>query len=261
MRSDSQSKAINFIEKSAELTGAAIGGAIGFIAAGPIGAAGAGVLGVVITNTISQVADKIMSHRERIRVGTVAAIAASHIQERLEAGDTARVDFFLSIDGEQEIGAQLFEGILLKARDEYEEKKVQYLGRFFANLVFESEVSRTVASLLIKTLDRLTYRQLILLSLISNKGIIDMQNLRGQSHPSPELEAIKREEMDLHDNNFGAMGLVHGIGSYEDRLSPLGAILVKLAELNRIPEEETTEILQLLESCPTTNGLQSGYSL
>lgn len=257
--SESQRKARILIEYGAEVAGAAVGGALGFLAGGPLGAAGAGTVGVLITRSIAQAADKVMSERELIRVGAVAGIAANHIRERIELGDIPRSDFFTHERQSQDTGTQLFEGILLKARDEYEEKKIQYLGRFFANLVFAQGVSSSVASLLIKTFERLTYRQLVLLALIHRQGLIDVQNLRGQSHPLPELEALKREEMDLHDSNFGSVGLVHGIGSYEDKLSPLGAVLVELGELSRISEDDTKTILKLLELCPQTDGIKSGY--
>lgn len=256
---NSQQKAKKLISSGAEIAGAAIGGALGFIAAGPIGAGAAGALGVVITKTIARTADKMMSDRERIRVGTVAAIAVNKIREKIESGHIPRGDFFEHPEQEAEIGARLFEGVLIKARDEYEEKKIQYLGTFFSNLVFTHDVSSPVASLLIKTFDRLTYRQLVLLALINRHGTIDFQNLRGQSHPSPELEALKREEMDLHDSNFGSAGLVHGTSPHEDKLNPLGAILVELGEINNIPENEMEEILNLIRSCPNTDGIKSGY--
>lgn len=256
---DSQQKAKRLINSGADIAGAAIGGALGFIATGPVGAGVAGVLGVVVTRVIARTADKMMSDGERVRVGTVAAIAVDRIREKIESGHIPRNDFFGQSEKTQEIGAKLFEGVLIKARDEYEEEKVQYLGRFFANLVFAQDVSGSVASLLIKTFDRLTYRQLVLLALIHRHGVIDFQDLRGQSHPVPELEALKREEMDLHDSNFGAVGLVHGIGAYEDKLNSLGTILVELGELNRIPEGETVEILNLISLCPKTDGLKSGY--
>lgn len=254
-----QQKAKKLISSGAEFAGAAIGGALGFIAAGPFGAGAASALGVVITKTIARTADKMMSDGERIRVGTVAAIAVDQIREKIESGHIPRNDFFGQSEKAEEIGAKLFEGVLIKARDEYEDKKIQYLGRFFANLVFAQDVSSSVASLLIKTFDRLTYRQLVLLALIHRHGVIDFQNLRGQSHPVPELEALKREEMDLHDSNFGAVGLVHGIGSYEDKLNSLGTILVELGEINRISGGETEEILNLISLCPKTDGLKSGY--
>jgi len=181
--------------------------------------------------------------------------AVAHIRERVERGDIPRNDFFAQKGGAQDNGEQLFEGILLKARGEYEEKKIQCFGRFFANLTFADDVSSSVASLLIKTLERLTYRQLVFLALVHRVGKINVKNLRTQNHSNSELEALKREEMDLHGGAFGSMGLIHGSGPFDDKLGPLGMMLVELGELSSISEAETAEILRLLELCPPTDGL------
>ena len=206
------------------------------------------MLGVAITRSLALVADKAMAAREQLRVGSVAAIAVARIAERLEQGHPARPDFFSSDGLVQSDGERLLEGVLLKARDEYEEKKLRYLGIFYGNLTF-SEVSASVASLLIKTFERLTYRQLIILALIRRSGVLNVKNLRGQSHADPDLEALKREEMDLHGNDFGTSGLIEGAG-YDDELSALGVVLVELAEIGHIPEIETDGVVTLLGRCP-----------
>jgi hypothetical protein len=149
----------------------------------------------------------------------------------------------------QSDGEQLLEGVLLKARDEYEEKKLPYLGRFYANLVFTPTVSPATATLLIKTLERLTFRQLVLLALILKEGQFDVEHLRSQEHPDPELEALKREEMDLHTSDLGYTGLIRGAGPFVDELRPLGATLAELSDLVRVPDAEIQQITALLSKC------------
>lgn len=254
---DAPDKAKTLVECGAEIAGACIGGALGFVAGGPGGAAAAGAVGVIVTRSLANTADKVMSHRERIRVGSVAAVAVACIADRINRGDTPRPDFFSS-DQIHSAGEQLFEGVLLKARDEYEEKKLLYLGRFYANLVFSPTISPATAALLIKMLERLTFRQLILLSLLLKKGQLDVENLRSQEHLDAELEALKREEMDLHASDLGSMGLIRGAAPFVDELSPLGAMLASLAELDIVPDVEIEQVIELLSKCaPELKGAAS----
>jgi len=241
-------KAKALVQGGAEIAGACVGGALGFIAGGPGYAAAAGVLGVLVTKSLAHTADKVMSHRERIRVGSVAAIAVACIGDRISRGDVPRPDFFSqeSLDSD---GEQLLEGVLLKARDEYEEKKLPYLGRFYANLVFSPTVSPATAALLIKTLERLTFRQMVLLSLVLKQGQLDVEHLRSQEHSNSELEALKREEMDLHTSDLGYMGLIRGAGLYVDELSSLGATLAELSGFADVPDVESQQIKALLSKC------------
>lgn len=249
-----EDKAKFLVQSGIEIAGAAASSAIGFFAAGPFSAACAGAFGVLLAKSLAQEADKAMSAREQQRVGSVAAFAIARIAERLANGDGPRSDFFAPTTAFQSDGAQLLEGVLLKARDEYEERKLYHLGCFYGNLVF-AKVSVSVASLLIKTFERLTYRQLVLLALIHQSNTINVKNLRSQNHADPELEALKREEMELHGNSFGSAGLVCGAGPFDDALSPLGIILVELAEVGEISGSAMSEITALIARCPESGGI------
>lgn len=238
-------KAKTLVQGGAEIAGACVGGALGFLAGGPGTAAAAGAVGALLTRSLAHAADKFMSQRERVRVGSVAAIAASCIADRLRLGDTPRSDFF-SPDLPNSDGSQLLEGVLLKARDEYEEKKLPYLGRFYANLAFAPAVSPATAALLIKTLERTTFRQMVLLAYLLKEQQVDVENLRSQKHIDPDLEALKREEMDLHASDLGYLGLIRGAGAFVDELSPLGTTLAELAGLANVPDAEIQELVKLL---------------
>lgn len=239
------------IRSGSDLAGAAVGSALGFFAAGPGAAAVSGAVGVVVTRCLTSIAERFMSGRERIRVGSVAAFALSRINERIKSGHIPRGDsFFLERSGVRPDGEQLLEGVLLKARDEYEEKKLKYMGNFFANLAFTDSVSVHTASLLLKQTERLTYRQMCLLALINEEGSFNFECLRRQDHSNPELEALKREEMDLHSSDLGVFGFVHGLGPWDDELSTLGRALADLAQLDQIPATDRNEIIVLLAKCP-----------
>lgn len=59
---------------------------------------------------------------------------------------------------------ELLEGVLLKARDAYEERKLSLLGSLYANIAFHPEISPPHANQLINLSSQLTYRQLVALS-------------------------------------------------------------------------------------------------
>ncbi|MEI8603236.1 hypothetical protein P4S55_22385 [Shewanella sp. PP-Sp27a-2] len=177
-------KTKSLISTGAEIAGAAVGGAIGFFAAGPVGAASAGTLGVVIAKAgaklLGDMAERTLSDRERMRVGATAAIAFDKIEKNTQAGNEPRKDgFFEPKDGERSKAEEVLEGTLRRAREEYEEKKITFLGNFYANMVYSSGVSVEEANYYLRLFDSLTYRQLSVMCLIFMKPYYpDFQNLR-----------------------------------------------------------------------------------
>jgi hypothetical protein len=145
------------------------------------------------------------------------------------------------------------EAVLLKARDSYQEKKVRHLGTFYANFVFADYVSTQTAHLLLKQLERLSYRQLCLIALVGAKDSLDMEPLRRPDHCDPELDALKREEMDLHSTDLGTTGLLSGAGPWVDRLSVLGKVIYDLAGLEEIPVTDTSALEETIESLRLSN--------
>jgi hypothetical protein len=258
-------KAKQLIETGTEIAGAAVGGAIGFLAGGPLGAAGAGVLGVVIAKSteklINEVANRHLSHREEIRVGATAAFALSTIRDRLKEGDKPRDDgFFTNRNGEPSSAEEIFEGILLKSKNEHEEKKIKLLGNFFANLAFLPEISAAEANYLLKIAEGLTYRQMRLLTLFYIKPQMPESPLRKQDYSdadqsmSLELIALLQEIMDMYnqgllvrraDNGSGFVALLSW-GDVAPDLMMLTVIGVHLATLLGIDDKNKDELYALV---------------
>jgi len=93
-------KVQKFISGGAEIAGAAVGGALGFLAAGSVGAAAGGAGGaaaaIALKRLGQEAADRYLSPREKIRVGGVLAIAAAEIGERIKRGEKIRSDDFFA---------------------------------------------------------------------------------------------------------------------------------------------------------------------
>lgn len=257
---DPSNKALSLVSSGSEIAGAAVGAALGFIAAGPVAAAAGGALGTVLHRTIVYTADRVLSQMERARAGAVSAYVLARVSSRLEWGHRPREDLFAIGDKRRSDGEELFEGVLIKARDEYEERKLQHLALFYANLIFDGSVSATTAHRLVKTISQLTYRQLVYLSLVAEEKMVDVGGLRShERHADADIEAFKLEEMDLLSGHIGLYGLLWNYKDFDDRLSNLGKLVVRLAELDSIPDGERKALKGLLARCPEKAAPKFGY--
>ncbi|MFH1093947.1 MAG: hypothetical protein V1739_07330 [Candidatus Omnitrophota bacterium] len=209
----SDEKIKNFIETGAEMSGGAIGGAIGFLLGGPAGAIIGGGAGPLITKgakkILGDLANRHMSHKEIERVGAVAAIALNKIKNKLENGEKLRNDNFFSEDASKRSSAEeIFEGILQKSRNSYEEKKVKFLGNFFANLAFIQNVSIGEANCYLNLIDSLSYRQICTLALLLAKdrlnppAILRQNNYSNVPGLSYELISLLQEIFSLYTNSI-----------------------------------------------------------
>ncbi len=184
-RTTKKKKIKSFISCGSDIAGTAIGGALGFFSAGPGGAAAAGVLGVVASKIICDVANRHLSERERVRAGATAAFALTKIKKLMQDGYQPRSDgFLLSVDNRRPKAEELFEGVLLKTKNDHEEKKVKFIANIFANVVFRTDISIEEANYMLKTLNFITYRQLCFLGVTaSNSKTVNGLGLRYQAAP------------------------------------------------------------------------------
>ena len=124
------------IDEGVEITGGAIGGALGVISGDPALAGVLGAAGVAAGSALRQVGneivDRVLGPRERKRVGAVVSVIAKVIHARTLRGENVRNDGFFSEDPNKRSDAEeVAESILLKCQREPEEKKIQYMGHFF----------------------------------------------------------------------------------------------------------------------------------
>lgn len=83
------------------------------------------VVGKTTKRVIIEFASRLLSSREEARIGATISYAALKIQQRLDAGDIPRSDGFFSADETGRSNAdEIFEGVLLKAKNEIQEKKL-----------------------------------------------------------------------------------------------------------------------------------------
>jgi len=244
----SDTAAHRLVRYGAEIFGATASVAVEWLghAALPLGS-GAPV-GAVVASVVEEFAGRALSRRQEARIGGVVCWAADRISARLLSGDDLRTDEFFRFD---DMGFsschQLLEGTLLKSRDEYEERKLRHHALLFANTLFDDTVSPQAALMLLKVLERLTYRQLVILAAVASAGMLELRALREPAHDDPDLDALQREEMELHSGDIGTCGLLAG-GPWTDSLSPLGATLHRVAGLSEIDTDEISQLVAKIDA-------------
>jgi hypothetical protein len=241
----------------ADVLSRTVGPLIGAIAGGPIGAVAGGVAGTLIKYGLEEFLDRFLTPKEVRRVGTSAEFIINGINKKLENGDQLNEPIFHKKDGMTSDAEELFEGVLLKCKNEYQEKKIKYLSNIFVNISFDPTISADNANQILMVAERLSYRQMCLLSLIG-KNDDNSYHLRTVDNRT-NFNQIKTETLvfilrDFWDLNNS--GLIHrrdrmGIGNFVDPapsvfiLYPLGVRLFQLMKLDEIPYEEFTFIGEL----------------
>ena len=255
---NSDSRARRLIRGSAELGGAAVGGALGFLAGGPAGAAALGAAGFVATKVFEELGEEVSARllgpREKQRIGGVLAIAAARIRERLERGDQIRDDGFFDKGATGRSSAdEVVESVALTVQRDPEEKKLQYMGCLYSNVAFNSEISSQMAHQMIKAGEQMTYRQFCLLKIFGVNAIwstLRNSHYRNQVSFPIELRQILYDCFALARNYYIVdKSYILGVTDLHPRntrTQGLGADMFNLMELNMIPIDDLQPIVRQL---------------
>jgi hypothetical protein len=166
---DTDEKVLTLIKQGGVIGGATTGSVLGFLSGGPIGAAIGGAGGAVVQSVTTELVDRELSRREKMRIGGTASYAIDFIHERLKRGDRPREDrFFVKEESGRSPAEEIFEGVLLKAKGDHEERKARFYGALFANVAFDANCSQSEANYLLHVMDGLTFLQLAIVSLFSD---------------------------------------------------------------------------------------------
>lgn len=247
------------IKVGSDIAGGAVGGALGFLSAGPAGAAVFGASGPIITHLLchigAEIKDKILGKREQIRIGATLAFATQRIEEKLKNGEQVRDDgFFDNTIDNRSAAEEILEGVLLAAQREHEEKKLKYYGNLVANLAFNSQVSRAQANLLLKLGQNITYQQMCLITIFANKELLGLRqgDYRGVGSFTQEQITALHEIYDLHKNalislpNDTLLGLTD-VNPAKMQIIGNGVILYNLMELFKIDKMDLIKQIELLK--------------
>jgi hypothetical protein len=239
------------------LGGGAVGAATGEIAGA---AAGAGTPIAVrgLAWGAREFRERVLGHREAVRVIDAITVAKARIDERLAAGDVARSDgFFNARKADRSDAEELLEGVLLAAQREYEERKVRRYGNLYASIAFEPTIDSVTANSFLREADDLSYTQIQLLALVARKDAIPLPQARDGSsagvawraasihralddigYTRRALVAVKRGPGELLPTNIGVPA--------DLELTARGEALYVLMELDQLSTEELRPLAEAL---------------
>ncbi len=205
-------------------------------------------MGEVIGRTTKDIIDRKLSNNERDRVDFVACFAGLKIKKALESGSRLRDDNFFQKIHERIDAEEIFEGLLIKSKSTYQEKKLPFIANIFVNAAFK-EISPEEIHHILNLTDQISYPQLILINVIGSEvaknhdhNKISDRNIDNKVYSITYYDLIDLQTKGLIQDiyNYGDLA-VTGDKTIEIKdciLTKLGEITMDLMSLNEIPEEE-----------------------
>lgn len=249
------------LSHGSKIGGAAVGSAVGSLT-GPSGTVAGAAIGAAVGEAcvvvLDDIAQRLLSPREEQRVAGVAALAIDNIREQLLWREKRDDDFFEGGPDSPSPAEEVFEGVLLAAKQEHEQLKLPYLANFYSNLVFAPYIKKAEANFLLGIAESLTYRQFCLLSLIDQ-----IASFKTRETPWSVAEPMHPES---HETTLEALYLYQkqlvGCFSFEEMkgahiyepglviparsmISGPGVKLTSLLGLHTIPKEELERIAEV----------------
>lgn len=257
------------IQMGAAITGGAAGAALGLITANPLGVIALGALGAGIGKALEDVAERVYSNREKTRIGAAATFTINKIDEEIQSGKSFRQDeFFKQHDYYRSPADELFEGMLLAAKNEHEERKIKTISNVFSNSVFMPNISVGEVNHMLRIVQNLSYRQMCVLSLFHRKNLIEGLKLSETNFLDQEhlLEELSTDSISLRQEIYELyhMGLVNKFSSAKNPkdfiallswdsvvpnnmvLSDFGERCYELMGLYELPIGDIKEVAELL---------------
>ncbi len=202
--------------------------------------------------------------KQRKNMDQVREHIIEDIKHKLDEGKSFRSDGFLGNEAQTEHSDfdDIVDSILLKAADEMNEKKLKHISYLTSSFAFPPEISADSAHRLIQCVENLSYRQLCLMKIASEKEefqLCDKSTLKRRKQPCHiDLSHICDECVDLYDHgyiyiefaNIAGVNLVPGARSMAVRpnsISPGAKLtlpsLYDRMRLNEIPSEDIAPIV------------------
>lgn len=249
---ENSNKLKSLISKGSEIAGSVSSAAIGLVLAGPAGAIVGAAIGPMITSAFEKVGLEIsntfLGNREQARIGMAYGNALVEIKRRIDEGNIPRNDnFYESSNSERSSAETILEGVLLKAKGEYEEKKIKFYSFFLANLTFDESIDFNKANMLLRLVEQLSYRQIVILAFFFKHKKLNINRWDIAFLQDAELQVYHdfyTELIDLYNKMLtqqtGNGGISMGI--IDLTISPIGSIVSQLMNLDSMPTEDVQNI-------------------
>ncbi|OXB03820.1 hypothetical protein B0A81_17620 [Flavobacterium plurextorum] len=247
-----------YLEKGTDIAGGAIGGALGLIG-GPVGAIAGGALGVTITHVIKEFINRQLSNRQEVRVSASTVYILTGINNKLENGEQIRQDNFFDNQNGRSNAEELFEGVILKCKDQYQEKKIHFLSKIYEKTVFDENITYGTANQVLSLAESFTYRKMCIVSFYKRINDYDRTQILRDPYCwypnatySIETEMLKQDVFELMnlgilDSNNMMTNTRNDIVPNNFKLTSIGEILFSLMDLNEVINEDVDPIYEGLK--------------
>lgn len=220
-----------------------------------------------LNNGLRGLLNHFSSQRQSKRITDVTEFALNEIRRRLEDGERLRDDGFFDKTIDRSDAEEVFEDVLLKARDEPQEKKIPYIGSLFEKGCFDSSIDSGTLHFLCKESENLTYRQLCIIKIAhemrerryplrskSFQNLITIKDIRRST--TPEQFSTLIECVVLRDKGYLAFSFSTTPGIELEVLKyiipntmeslPTGTMMYEHMNLKSIPEPDILPVIKAL---------------
>ena len=269
------------VEAVCAMGGAVAGTAVSLIAGPFVGSASGEAIARVLVRVGHEVEQRILAPRQGRRIGRAFEAATEAAQKEFEAGNEIRSDGFFDQPSPDEPSPaeEMLEGVLRTAADEWEQRKVPYIGRMFATVSFDPSIRPADANYLLKLADRLTYQQVVLLAfweVAQDEGRPYRQEVMSASIRKDEGLSRPTATILAEMNDLATAGLlgvidsngelvrvgetIGGLGGFQTfgggvhltavQLTDIGRTLFRLMGLDDVPDDDLNQIAKALHGVP-----------
>lgn len=235
------------VRKGSQLVGVLVGAGVGIL--NPFAGAAAGFAATEALQRLGLEVIARVGDRAAVRAGAAIALIAQDTENRVSRGQTPREDGFFDSDGTfRPPSDELLEGVLRRAAETYEERKVPYISYIYTSVAYNDSYAWPEAMFYLALADRLIYRQLVALaSYLQPDGTFQDRIKATLDRGAPVADQENVELRALVDEGLLGPEILDGgdasgqarprlASSY--KLTPLGRRFVEALRLDLIPEEE-----------------------
>lgn len=195
---ENESSPPEIVGAGADMAGAATGATLSTFLGGPAGAAIGAAIGHTFRKIGAEIDNRYISPREDERVASALSYAIERAEEKIEEGEEIRDDGFFDEGTDDRSSAdEIVEGALIAAQREHEERKIEYIGSLIANICFDESLDSSQSNALISTAERMSWRQIRILSYISR-----LQEFTGRNREAHTFDFVSIRGLELPPDDF-----------------------------------------------------------
>lgn len=243
------------LKRGLKLIGPSTGAYLGALTNDPTAIVLSAAVGDALSQNINDFAERALSEKEKNNISITEAFSIAKILENQETKGDVNEKYL----NEQTSGNayELYHGILNAAKNNYEDKKLEFIGRFYGNIIFASDIEPQLSHFLLSTLKSLNYKQICILSIVGQpeKYLKDLTSIDELAKRQNWYETyiVQNELSNMMLNGLliphNEALLTHVGKRHLDkcRLSTIGQLLFAISEFDKVDENDLTDLVKFFK--------------